>query len=75
MTARKPADPRTEVQISDVTREREHGEGQRSPAEEPLSPDPRADLEDDAEGRHKNVEVEIGPVDREDRDDPLSEAP
>lgn len=58
MTARKPVDPRLDVQIPDRTRE-------RVPAEEPISPDPRADLESD-EARHENVEVEIGPVDRED---------
>ena len=59
MTARKPVDPRLDVQIPDRARE-------RVPAEQPISPDPRADLASDEEARHENVEVEIGPVDRED---------
>ena len=76
MTPRKPADPRLDVQLSDVRHDRRHGEGQRDSAEEPISPDPRAaEIEGDDEERHLNVEVESGPVDREEGDDPLPGAP
>lgn len=79
MTARKPSDPRDDVQISDVLRDRFDGDASRGTAEESISPDPKEmwNSEDapDEVGLHTNVEVESGPVDREDGEDPLPQAP
>jgi hypothetical protein len=71
MPPRKPADPRDDVQRSNVLREH----GIDLPGDSLAD---RAGLDHETgeeEGRHVNVEVESGPVDREERDDPLPEAP
>lgn len=79
MTARKPSDPRDDVHISNVLHDRSDGETRRGSSDEPISPNPEEargseDPPDDV-GRHANVEVESGPVDREDGEDPLPQAP
>ena len=79
MTGRKPADPKDEVQLSRVLRDRPEQGGAREGAEEPIVPnsDEVHPGEDGGivERVHPNVELESGPVDREDEDDPLPQAP
>ncbi len=70
--AATPRDARTvaEKARADLKRNDEMGLAvPESPVEE------RPSVTSDTFGQHENVEYEIGPVDRENRDDPLPEAP
>lgn len=71
MPARKPVDPRVEVRIDEAG----PADPSRGHEEEPVSSGEAEEPVTDAPRRHANVEMESGPVDREDRDDPLPEAP
>ncbi len=67
-----PPDPRTESEkaLADLKRNDEMGLARpESPAEE------RPSVTPETFGEHKNVQYERGPVEREDRDDPLPGAP
>lgn len=71
-TPREPTDPRSisEKARADLKRNDEMGLAPQESDEERI---PSVTAE--TFGVHENVELETGPVDREDRDDPLPEVP